>query len=98
MFPTSLRATQTARGAGGRGVTQPDWSLRMNAETRVGKVSMPTSEECEDVLRRHVIDVWFPRSLDLEWGGFFCDFDRLQVFHASYRDRQIAHQRDSEIE
>jgi mannobiose 2-epimerase len=28
------------------------------------------------MLRRHVIDAWFPRSLDLEWGGFFCDFDR----------------------
>jgi mannobiose 2-epimerase len=28
------------------------------------------------VLRRHVLDPWFPRSLDLDAGGFLCDFDR----------------------
>ena len=32
--------------------------------------------EFESVLRQHVLDVWFPRSLDREYGGFFCDFDR----------------------
>ena len=33
-------------------------------------------EEFKNALRRHVIDPWFPRSLDREDGGFFCDFDR----------------------
>ena len=33
-------------------------------------------EEFRSALQRHVIDVWFPRSLDREHGGFFCDFDR----------------------
>ena len=33
-------------------------------------------EEFEGVLRRHVIDVWFPRSIDREYGGFSCDYDR----------------------
>ena len=35
----------------------------------------PRAAEFEQVLRRHVIDVWFPRSLDREYGGFLCDFD-----------------------
>ena len=30
----------------------------------------------EDLLSRHVIDPWFPRSIDREYGGFLCDFDR----------------------
>jgi mannobiose 2-epimerase len=33
-------------------------------------------EELEGALRRHVIGPWFPRSIDREHGGFFCDFDR----------------------
>lgn len=33
-------------------------------------------EEFERVLRRHVLEAWFPRSLDLTYGGFLCDFDR----------------------
>jgi mannobiose 2-epimerase len=37
---------------------------------------MPTVEDFESMLQRHVIDVWFPRSLDVENGGFLCDFDR----------------------
>lgn len=32
--------------------------------------------EMERALRRHVMDAWFPRCLDLERGGFLCDFDR----------------------
>jgi cellobiose epimerase len=35
----------------------------------------PTVKEFESTLERHVLDVWFPRSLDLEYGGFLCDFD-----------------------
>jgi cellobiose epimerase len=34
------------------------------------------SAELEADLRRHVIDVWFPRCVDGERGGFLCDFDR----------------------
>ena len=30
----------------------------------------------QDVLRRHVIDVWFPRCIDRERGGYDCDFDQ----------------------
>ena len=37
---------------------------------------MIQSEEFQGALRRHVIDVWFPRSIDREYGGFQCDFDR----------------------
>lgn len=37
---------------------------------------MPTAEEFAIMLRRHVIDVWFPRCLDSVYGGLLCDFDR----------------------
>ena len=37
---------------------------------------LPTSQEYEETLKRHVVDVWFPRSLAKEHGGFMCDFDR----------------------
>jgi mannobiose 2-epimerase len=33
-------------------------------------------ETLETAFRRHVVDVWFPRCLDEEHGGFLCDFDR----------------------
>ncbi len=33
-------------------------------------------DEIESVLRRHVLDPWFPRCFDREHGGFLCDFDR----------------------
>jgi mannose/cellobiose epimerase-like protein (N-acyl-D-glucosamine 2-epimerase family) len=36
---------------------------------------MPVASEFEAILGAHVIDVWFPRSLDRECGGFLCDFD-----------------------
>ncbi len=38
--------------------------------------SPPTGEEFDAVLQRHVLDVWFPRCLDMEHGGLLCDFDR----------------------
>jgi cellobiose epimerase len=34
------------------------------------------ANEMEPALRRHVRDAWFPRCLDRERGGYFCDFDR----------------------
>ena len=37
---------------------------------------MPTAAQLEEVLRRHVLDAWFPRCLDTTYGGFLCDFDR----------------------
>ncbi len=37
---------------------------------------MARVEELETVLRRHVLEAWFPRSLDHEAGGFLADFDR----------------------
>ena len=33
-------------------------------------------EAVEAVLRRHVLEAWFPRCLDHTHGGFLCDFDR----------------------
>ena len=32
--------------------------------------------ELEGALREHVLDSWFPRCLDTEYGGYLCDFDR----------------------
>lgn len=56
--------------------------------------SMPAASEFEAVLQHHVIDVWFPRSIDREYGGFLCDFDyrwkpcgrneKLLEFHARH--------------
>lgn len=37
---------------------------------------MASIEEFKSALRRHVVDAWFPHSIDKENGGFFCDFDR----------------------
>jgi len=37
---------------------------------------MLTRRDFEGTLRRHLIDVWFPRCLDLEHGGFLSGFDR----------------------
>ena len=37
---------------------------------------VPTSHEFETALWQHVVDVWFPRCLDLVYGGFLSDFDR----------------------
>src|SRR5262245_52859544 len=36
---------------------------------------MLTAPMVESVLRTHVLDAWFPRSLDHTHGGFLCDFD-----------------------
>ena len=36
----------------------------------------PAGSEFEVALRRHVIDPWFPRCLDLTHGGFLSDFDQ----------------------
>lgn len=44
----------------------------MTLEPRV----TPTAEDAEARFRRHVLDAWFPRCLDAEYGGFLCDFDR----------------------
>jgi mannobiose 2-epimerase len=43
-----------------------------------GRKGQPSfrAAEFEAALRRHVIDVWFPRCLDLEHGGFLSGFDR----------------------
>ena len=32
-------------------------------------------DEIEQFLRKGILEVWFPRSLDREHGGFLCDFD-----------------------
>lgn len=35
----------------------------------------PLREEIEQSLRQNILEVWFPRVLDRENGGFLCDFD-----------------------
>lgn len=45
--------------------------------SQAASVKTPGAQEIEAALRRHVIDAWFPRCLDLEHGGFLCDFDRV---------------------
>jgi mannobiose 2-epimerase len=35
-----------------------------------------TADRFRTVLREHVLDPWFPRSIDVSSGGFLCDFDR----------------------
>lgn len=29
-----------------------------------------------EMLTKHVVDVWFPRSIDVQYGGFLCNYDR----------------------
>jgi mannobiose 2-epimerase len=41
----------------------------------VTETTFPPVAEFEKVLHRHVIDCWFPRSVDREHGGFLSDFD-----------------------
>jgi mannobiose 2-epimerase len=41
-----------------------------------GGSPFPTAKDFEAALRQHVLDVWFPRCLDTEHGGFLSDFDR----------------------
>lgn len=48
----------------------PPRAARVSARLR------PTVAALADTLGRHVIEAWFPRCLDLERGGFLCDFDR----------------------
>src|SRR5262249_24983683 len=61
------------RGSRRRTPAHPPIAL---APRPVSRVDGGTADEFESVLRRHVLDVWFPRSLDSEHGGFLCDFDR----------------------
>ena len=35
----------------------------------------PLRDEIEQALRKGILEVWFPRALDREHGGFLCDFD-----------------------
>lgn len=37
---------------------------------------MPTEADFIAALDKHVLEGWFPRSFDTEFGGFLCDFDR----------------------
>jgi mannobiose 2-epimerase len=40
------------------------------------RAELPTAEQLESWLHTHVVEAWFPRSLDEQYGGFLCDFDR----------------------
>lgn len=53
----------TSSGTTQRASDSPAWRLAM-------------ADHLEAALRRHVVAVWFPRSIDREAGGFNCDFDR----------------------
>lgn len=49
----------------------------LNLLTMYNTNSLPTIETFQSILKEHIIDAWFPRSLDLEYGGFLCDFNRF---------------------
>jgi cellobiose epimerase len=51
-----------------------DRSSAATKRKRVPEVTETLRNELEAELRR-LMSVWFPRSVDLEHGGFFCDFD-----------------------
>jgi len=34
------------------------------------------ADEIQTALRRHVVDAWFPRCFDTQYGGYLCDFDQ----------------------
>src|SRR5689334_12070756 len=40
----------------------------------VSRGSDPLRDDIEQSLRRGILEVWFPRALDRERGGFLCDF------------------------
>ena len=48
----------------------------MALSSTVPEGQRPTPKDFEAALNRHVLDVWFPRCLDTEHGGFLSDFDR----------------------
>jgi mannobiose 2-epimerase len=54
----------------------------MSKHTLPANIPLTASEqeamaaEMLGALRRHVMEAWFPRCLDRQAGGFFCDFDR----------------------
>ena len=50
-------------------------TLALMSEDTCQSSVMPVASDIEAALQNHVIDVWFPRSLDREYGGFLCDFD-----------------------
>jgi mannobiose 2-epimerase len=59
----------------GRGVVTllVGWVLMSGAATAKG--ADPLRDEIEQSLRTGILEVWFPRALDREHGGFLCDFD-----------------------
>lgn len=68
--------------------------------TKAGVVAALSTQDVADSLRpgpfrallhRHVIDPWFPRSLDLRHGGFLCDFDH-RWRPAGRHDKQLEFQ------
>jgi cellobiose epimerase len=49
----------------------------MNRAPEVGRsAAEPSKHEIRDVLRRHVVEAWFPRCVAADGNGLLCDFDR----------------------
>lgn len=53
---------------------RPPWK-DMQPSASFAVTMVPTVRELENVLWRHVLELWFPRCLDRDEGGFLCDFD-----------------------
>ena len=45
------------------------------AACTAARAADPLRDEIEQSLRKGILEVWFPRALDREHGGFLCDFD-----------------------
>lgn len=58
------------------GVSSQKSAVTDQAPLRLASSLMFRIKDFESVLRQHVLDAWFPRSLDLAYGGYLCDFDR----------------------
>jgi len=56
---------------------------RRRFESATAEAREQLAAEMEDVLRRHVMQAWFPRCIDRKQGGYFPDFDRRWRLHGS---------------
>ena len=49
--------------------------LLLPGAARTVSAADPLRDEIEQSLRKGILEVWFPRALDREQGGFLCEFD-----------------------
>jgi mannobiose 2-epimerase len=68
-----IGGSESARGRAPR-QRATGWSALKRIPAWRGSMKEPLRDELETELR-HLMGVWFPRSVDREHGGFLCDFD-----------------------